>query len=269
MKLIGINPATRQLRWPIKSPYRVRLRLRDQNGASLPLTARDLAMTIYRDLTVIRSVAGIIATDATGDYATFAFDGDIFDGETAPALAAWEIAEIFTTGKTPMLAGAVVIAPAASSALGDGDYQAEGTLDDLAWSPALDTVIVVATGAPGKTGPSGAESFIQRVAGEAIGGHRAVRVDASGTAWLARPDQASALDTMGISDAAANVGALVQIRALGEANEAGWAWSAGPVWVGANGVLTQALPTSGYLIRIGTAVGPSAISVAPHVIAKL
>lgn len=129
--------------------------------------------------------------------------------------------------------------------------------------------VIGPTGQTGKTGPAGAEAIIERIGGEAIGGHRGVWVDGAELAWLAKPDQASAVNTIGISVAAAASGERVQIRTAGQISEPSWSWSTGRVFLGADGLLTQTIPTSGYLVRLGIALGPTTLVLAPEVIAKL
>lgn len=135
--------------------------------------------------------------------------------------------------------------------------------------PSAFAAVIGATGKTGKTGPAGAEAIIERIGGEAIGGHRGVWVDGAERAWLAQPEDASAVNTIGISVAAASSGEIVQIRTAGQVSEPSWSWSTGRVYLAPDGVLTQTIPTSGYLVRLGTALGPTTLVLAPEVIAKL
>lgn len=117
-------------------------------------------------------------------------------------------------------------------------------------------------------GAGGAASTISRLAGEAIGGHRAVKVLADNKAWLASPADADVEAVVGLTDNAASTGDALTIRFAGELTHLGWSWTAGPVWLGAGGTLTQVVPTSGAIIRIGEAVGPTAININPRLVAR-
>lgn len=118
---------------------------------------------------------------------------------------------------------------------------------------------------------SGATTGIDREASaeQMIPGHRAVSFDGSGGAWLAEPGSSEFAGIGGVSSGAATSGALATVRLQGVLEEPSWNWSEGPIWVGAEGALTQVLPTSGYLVRAGIALAPTVIHVDPLTIAKL
>jgi hypothetical protein len=107
------------------------------------------------------------------------------------------------------------------------------------------------------------------IAGEAIGGHRAVTIGADGKAYLASPIEAQAQAVFGLSTAAAAVGTGITIQTSGLLSEPSWTWTPGPVWLGAAGVLTQLLPTGGAAVLVGTAGGPTALNISPRIVARL
>jgi len=149
MKLLGIAAATRELRWPLGSPYRLRLRIADASGAWQALDARDFSLSLYRSGDTL-SVAGIVGSDDTGPYCQFYLDETVNAALVGARSPAWEIAELFTDGKTPLLSGAVYVADAApAGAEGDNPSAA---YDDLTWSPERDTVIVTENGGRGTPG---------------------------------------------------------------------------------------------------------------------
>lgn len=109
--------------------------------------------------------------------------------------------------------------------------------------------------------PSPAQAVtVQVTAGEALGGHRAVALNASGQAVYA-----SAGRVTGVTQGAAAAGAPVIITCLGLLSEPTWTWVPdAPVYVTAAGVLTQAVPTAGTLHIVGTAMSATALYVQPR-----
>ena len=97
------------------------------------------------------------------------------------------------------------------------------------------------------------EKDILLLAATALGGHRAVRATSVGAVYAdAYTLGVSAL--LGITIHAALVGTPVTIRASGELNEPSWAWVDGPVYLGAQGQLTQTPPIAAAVVEIGVAV---------------
>ena len=131
--------------------------------------------------------------------------------------------------------------------------------------PALGTKPVLVIGPAGPPQPP-----LTITAGKALGGHRGVLVRGDGQVWLASPGDPDVDATIGVTLGATEQGALATVQRLGEVVEAGWAWVPGlPVWLGEAGVLTQALPQAGALLRIGTATAATRLFVDPRLIAKL
>jgi hypothetical protein len=127
--------------------------------------------------------------------------------------------------------------------------------------------IAAIIGPPGPAGPPGAGGYVEREAGEALGGHRVARIGGDGLARYASPAEADGI--AGITVGAAGPGAMAQIVATGELVENGWAWSPGPIYLADAGTLSQTPPSSGAIVQIGTALGPHAMFVAPRLIAHL
>lgn len=91
-------------------------------------------------------------------------------------------------------------------------------------------------------------------AGEALGGHRVVYI-ADGEAFYADlMDVTTAGQIAGVTVAAASMGQAVAVQSAGLLEEPTWTFVPGPVYVGANGTLTQTRPVAGYIINIGVAV---------------
>lgn len=119
-------------------------------------------------------------------------------------------------------------------------------------------------------GPPGPDaSRLTRPAGEALGGHRGVKVRADGKAVYVSPSDADVDAIVGLTFNAAASGETVEIVAGGEVSESGWNWQPGAIYLAASGNLTQTVPTSGAIVRIGTALGPTAMFVNPRLIARL
>ena len=102
---------------------------------------------------------------------------------------------------------------------------------------------------------------LRLVAHTDISGHRAVMATPLG-AEHADPANASAV--IGISKHAAVAGDLVGIATQNALNEPTWAWTPGaPVFFVADGLLTQAVPTTVAVMPIGTALTPTSILINP------
>lgn len=103
------------------------------------------------------------------------------------------------------------------------------------------------------------------VAGEAIGGHRAVILDAAGVAFYASQDDPTHMGIVaGISQGAVVSGDPVSIMAKGRLIEPSWAWTPYlPIFLGTSGQLTQTPPTTGFLIVLGTALDATTMMVNP------
>lgn len=100
-------------------------------------------------------------------------------------------------------------------------------------------------GVPGAPGPSGA-SVLELVAGEALSGHRVVTTNAGGAVvYASNTVLADALTVLGLTIGAASNGAAVFVQVGGEIVEPSWTWAPhAPVYLAANGLLTQTPPVS-------------------------
>lgn len=115
-------------------------------------------------------------------------------------------------------------------------------------------------GIQGIPGPAGTAGLVV-VAGEALGGHRAVVQDADGRAFYAdRSDPTHIGRIAGITTGAAAVGTSVSLLALGRMEEAGWSWTPfAPVYLGSTGVLTQIKPVVGHQQVLGVALSATTV----------
>lgn len=107
-------------------------------------------------------------------------------------------------------------------------------------------------GVQGIPGPVGS-SALQYPAGAALGGHRMAVLNDAGQAIYADKDiPAHAGKVLGMTTGAVALGDLATIQTGGELTEPSWAWTLDtPVWLGSNGLLTQATPTTGFSLIVG------------------
>jgi len=101
-----------------------------------------------------------------------------------------------------------------------------------------------------------------RIAGEALHGHRVVSFHSDGL--LYETHHTSLTDVyaaVGVAIGASLQGALADVRTYGVLTEPSWNWAAGPIYLGAEGVLTQTPPSSGYLLEVGCAISPTSMFV--------
>jgi len=130
--------------------------------------------------------------------------------------------------------------------------------------PQVDYIITNPAGPPGAPGQDGAagEAVVVREAAQALGGHRVVKPVASDEVDYASSDIAGDGDLiLGITKGAAAAGDDVQVQVGGTMTEGSWNWILGPVYCGLNGVLTQVVPTSGFVCRVAKALSPTTILV--------
>lgn len=111
---------------------------------------------------------------------------------------------------------------------------------------------------PRAYGGSGGGSTLSQESGEALGGHRAVRIGSDGLVYYASSDNEATTDgVVGITSKAAELGAKAQITMFGPLTEPTWSWSPGPIFLGVNGILTQTPPTNGVGLILGYALTPT------------
>ena len=102
-----------------------------------------------------------------------------------------------------------------------------------------------------------------KVAGASLSALKAVRAS-SGTA-VVYATQASTYESavvLGVTTNSAAIGAPVNVMVLGQINDPSFAWPANTLlFLGTSGAITSTAPTSGYLVRIGKALGAGSIMV--------
>lgn len=110
---------------------------------------------------------------------------------------------------------------------------------------------------PGRQGPPGpsrlANTVVHFPAASALSGHRAVVLNDLGQAIYAdHRTLAHAGKILGVTLNAAAAGELIAIQTYGRLSEASWTWTLdAPVFVGADGLLTQSAPNTGFVVTVG------------------
>lgn len=101
-----------------------------------------------------------------------------------------------------------------------------------------------------------------------LSGHRVVTLDASGELVYAdNTNSAHAHAPLWLTTGAATTGAATDVVASGDVTEPSWSWTPGPVYLGGNGLLTQAPPSApgaAFLARVGYAADPTTVYVDPQ-----
>ena len=95
---------------------------------------------------------------------------------------------------------------------------------------------------------------VEITAGENLGGHRVV-IASNGEAFYADSSDADDVGLVrGITVGAANDGDLATVQVYGPMVEPSWTWTPDlPIYFTSSGVLTQTLPTSGFLQQVAVA----------------
>lgn len=127
--------------------------------------------------------------------------------------------------------------------------------------PQIDTIITSPQGPPGADGEMG-ESAVDRIAAQALGGHRVVKPVANGEVDYASHDVPTDGDLiLGITKHAAVAGDTITVTTGGTMENTSWTWAIGPIYCGLNGVLTQTVPATGFMCRVAKALSPTVIFV--------
>lgn len=123
---------------------------------------------------------------------------------------------------------------------------------------------VVRTGAAmGVQGPPGASGSgdVTAIASTPLSALRVVKVVAGVAAYASADDVADAALITGITVTAASSGAAITVRTDGELRDNAWTWAPGPIYCGANGVMTQTVPTAGFIGEVARATSATTIVV--------
>jgi hypothetical protein len=102
--------------------------------------------------------------------------------------------------------------------------------------------------------------------GEGIGGNRVVIFDADGKLYYAnQSDPTHANKIAGVTLQAGIADSVITCQSSGQMDEAGWTWDVSkPVYLADNGLMTQVLPTSGFIIVIGMPITATSLLIRIH-----
>lgn len=117
---------------------------------------------------------------------------------------------------------------------------------------------------------SAASELIVKNAQGAISGHRIVySVSLTDVAYANQSDYIQTRAVIGMTLNAAADGGDLTIQDKGQVVEPSWNWAPGDVWLANNGQLTQTVPTSGNIFRVGSAILPTVLQLDFQFIAQL
>lgn len=103
-------------------------------------------------------------------------------------------------------------------------------------------------------GGGGESSFVRQSAG-ALSALRIVWEDESGVVRTLDYADADHIDLIaGLTLTATATAGGVRVQREGVVDDTAWSWAPGPVYLGADGALTQTPPADGFDVRIGSAV---------------
>ncbi|MCM6789907.1 hypothetical protein NDR87_26385 [Nocardia sp. CDC159] len=120
-------------------------------------------------------------------------------------------------------------------------------------------------GPPGPPGSGGEAVIVTGAAGSVLSGHRAVVRRPDGTYLYASCDDPTHLTLpIGITANAALAGDPVQVVMFGEMTDPSWAWTPGPIFLGAAGALTQSVPSDPAVFLAQLAAATAATTLFVH-----
>ena len=121
-------------------------------------------------------------------------------------------------------------------------------------------------GAPGIPGAGGEFIGKSLIAAIDLGGHRAVVSSATGLVYASNLTPSHAGLMMGITSAAVTAGNLTQVVFAGELENSGWSWDLTKgIWLSDNGLLTQTMPVTGFVMCLGVPISVTSMNVRPGV----
>lgn len=152
-----------------------------------------------------------------------------------------------------------LVAVTANDGNGNFDF---GLWNPNAGNPSLPQNYVTGPSGPagpqGPPGPSGGSAF-QLTATATISAYTCVS-SYGGVVTASSANTAMAGTVLGLATASTPAGSLVTVQDSGEITYNGWAWAgSSPVFLAANGTLTQTVPATGFIQIIGIPLSPTTV----------
>jgi hypothetical protein len=118
-------------------------------------------------------------------------------------------------------------------------------------------------GPPGSAGGTSGQIRLSATAGVTLSGHRAVTQAPDGTLFYASNTEVGHVHApIWLTLGAAIAGSSVEVLTYGVVSEPSWSWTPGPLYLGANGLITQVPPTAPgavFIAQIGVAISPTLV----------
>ncbi len=106
------------------------------------------------------------------------------------------------------------------------------------------------------------KNIIKATAGPNLSGHRVVYAASGAMNYADSNTQSHATLAVGITTNAASSGAPVYVQTSGEMEEPSFTFTPNqPIYLGSNGALTQAVPTSGFILQVAVAMTATRIAI--------
>ena len=97
-------------------------------------------------------------------------------------------------------------------------------------------------------------------AGEYLSGHRAIKIENNKAYYASNEIFSDKYKVIGISKGASIINEDCIITTYGEMSEPSWNWIEGlPIYLSSNGLLTQTVPVSNYILQIATVISSTKI----------
>lgn len=100
--------------------------------------------------------------------------------------------------------------------------------------------------------------LVAYVSSAGVGGNRAVRLDAGDLIYADNTVPGDGNRVLGITVGAASAGSSALVQTEGLMEESSWSWTPdAPIYLSTTGLLTQTVPTSGFVLILGFATSPT------------
>lgn len=230
----------------------------DPQKKTLNFVAKDFTITLQGDVTgvgQVTSLGSVVIDTELSQNLMAPDDGAIYWQQNGQ----WEIV-LPPVADLQYLEGSGIMVR--TEGADEGGYQLRSIDGDEEWTTSINNDGI--DGDPTIIFTDDAKEGYQRIlatASTTVHGQRAVVVDADEVRHPALATATDAILIVGVARTSGDIGDEINVQTGGVMREPSWSWSNGPVYVEDDGVLTQAAPTTGYIVSIGRAVAPDAIDI--------